>query len=178
MNKQLNEFLIPFIGLKLGKHTFEYQIDNAFFENFDFDEFTSSSIKIIAVLEKKSTFMELNLKHEGTVNVACDTTGEPFDLAVRSNIRLVIQFGEAYNDDNDELLIIPHGEHQIDISQLIYEMIVLSVPLKREHPGVVNGSLKSPALELLKRLEIKRIIAEEQDLDPRWDKLKQLITDK
>ena len=178
MNKQLNEFLIPFIGLKLGKHTFEYQIDNAFFENFDFDEFTSSSIKIIAVLEKKSTFMELNLKHEGTVNVACDTTGEPFDLAVRSKIRLVIQFGEAYNDDNDELLIIPHGEHQIDISQFIYEMIVLSVPLKREHPGVANGSLKSPALELLKSLEIKRIIAEEQDLDPRWDKLKQLITDK
>jgi hypothetical protein len=33
------EYLIPFIGLKLGKHHFEYQISNAFFEIFDYDEF-------------------------------------------------------------------------------------------------------------------------------------------
>jgi len=51
--KQLSEYLIPFVGLKLGKHQFEYQIDNAFFENFDYDEFESSSIKVNVVLEKK-----------------------------------------------------------------------------------------------------------------------------
>jgi hypothetical protein len=33
------EYLIPFIGLKLGKHHFEYQISNAFFEIFDYDEY-------------------------------------------------------------------------------------------------------------------------------------------
>jgi uncharacterized metal-binding protein YceD (DUF177 family) len=46
-----------------------------------------------------------------------------------------VQFGEQFNNDNEELLILPHGEHQIDIKQYIYEMIVLSVPLKRTHPG-------------------------------------------
>ena len=39
--KQLNEFLIPFIGLKLGKHQFEYQINKTFFD--DFDDFGFSS---------------------------------------------------------------------------------------------------------------------------------------
>jgi uncharacterized metal-binding protein YceD (DUF177 family) len=176
--KQVNEFLIPFIGLKLGKHNFQYQINNKFFENFDFDEYENSAIKVQAVLDKKSTFMELDLNHSGTVNVACDTTGEFFHLEIASKIRVVIQFGEEFNNDNDELLIIPHGEHQLDISQYIYEMIVLSVPLKREHPGIKDGTLQSTVLEKLKELEVKEVTKQEEDIDPRWDKLKQLLTDK
>ena len=123
--KQLNEFLIPFIGLKLGKHQFEYQINKTFFDDFDFDEYESSNIKVNVVLEKKSTFMELAFKHKGTVNVPCDLTGEPFDLPIKGKINMVVQFGEQFNDDNEELLILPHGEHQLDIKQYIYEMIVL-----------------------------------------------------
>jgi hypothetical protein len=41
------------VGLKVGKHHFEYQISNAFFEVFDYDEFESSDIKVNVVLEKK-----------------------------------------------------------------------------------------------------------------------------
>jgi uncharacterized metal-binding protein YceD (DUF177 family) len=176
--KQLNEFLIPFIGLKLGKHSFDYQIDNKFFENFDFHEYENSAIKVKALLDKKSSFMELDLSHSGTVNVACDTTGEFFDLEIASKIRVVIHFGEEFNNDNDELLILPHGEHQLDISQYIYEMIVLSVPLKREHPGVKDGTLQSDVLEKLKELEVKELKKVEKNIDPRWDKLKELLTDK
>jgi hypothetical protein len=48
------QYLIPFVGLKVGKHHFEYQISNAFFEVFDYDEFESSDIKVNVVLEKKA----------------------------------------------------------------------------------------------------------------------------
>ena len=179
--KQLSEYLIPFVGLKLGKHQFEYQIDNAFFENFDYDEFESSSIKVNVVLEKKSTMLELNFKHKGTVHVSCDLTNEMFDLPIKGKIKLIVNFGEEFNNDNDELLILPHGEHQIDITQYIYEMIVLSVPTKRVHPGVKDGTLKSEALDKLNNLTVKTTKEEDKkdnDIDPRWDKLKQLLTDK
>ena len=179
--KQLNEFLIPFIGLKLGKHQFEYQINKTFFDDFDFDEYESSDIKVNVVLEKKSTFMELAFKHKGTVNVPCDLTGEPFDLPIKGKINVVVQFGEQFNDDNEELLILPHGEHQLDIKQYIYEMIVLSVPLKRTHPGIKDGTLKTPALDKLNELAVKnqkQSINKEEEIDPRWDKLKKLLTDK
>ena len=180
--KKLNEFLIPFIGLKLGKHQFEYQIDKAFFESFEYDEFESSSIKVNVVLEKKSSMLELNFKHKGTVHVPCDLTSEMFDLPVKGSFRLVVQFGEAFNNDNDELLILPHGEHQMDISQYIYEMIALSVPFKRVHPGVKDGTLDSVALKKLNELAVKedkiKQAEEKENTDPRWDKLKQLLTDK
>ena len=179
--KQLNEYLIPFIGLKLGKHQFEYQINNTFFENFDYDEFESSNVKVNVVLEKKSTMLELNFKHKGTIYVACDVTNEMFDLPIKGKFKLVVNFGEEYNDDNEELLIIQHGEHQINIAQYIYEMIVLSIPLKRVHPGIKDGSLKTPVLDKLKELngkEQKKEIIQEENTDPRWDKLKKLLTDK
>ena len=35
----LKEYLIPFVGLKEGKHQFDYQIDDSFFEHFEFDEY-------------------------------------------------------------------------------------------------------------------------------------------
>jgi uncharacterized metal-binding protein YceD (DUF177 family) len=178
--KVTNEFLIPFIGLKLGKHQFEYQINETFFDAFDFEDFEKADIKVNVTLEKKSTMLELAFKHAGTVNVPCDLTGEMFDLPIKGKIKLVVQFGEEFNNDNEELLILPHGEHQIDIKQYVYEMIVLSVPLKKTHPGIKDGTLQSAALDKLKQLEVKehKEVKKEEDTDPRWDQLKKLLTDK
>lgn len=179
--KVTNEFLIPFIGLKQGKHQFDFIISNKFFAHFEYQDFESCKINVQLILEKKSTMLELHFKHKGVVNVPCDLTSELFDLAVKGSMDIIVQFGDAFNDENDELLILPHGEHQVDISQYIYEMIVLSVPTKRVHPGVKDGSLQSEALEKLEKMSVKKTKInkeENNNTDPRWDKLKNLLTDK
>ena len=183
--KVTNAFLIPFIGLKLGKHQFESQIIKEFFEDYDYDEFEACDIKVNIVLEKKSTMLELHFKHKGTIHVPCDLTSEMFDLPIKGKIKLIVQFGEAFNDDNEELLILPFGEHQVDVKQYIYEMIALSIPLKKIHPGIKDGTLKSEALDKLNELKVnskeqkKRDSKEEEEkTDPRWDQLKKLLTDK
>lgn len=178
--KNLKAFLIPFSGLKIGKHQFDYQIDNSFFECFDYAEFSSANIKVDLVLEKKNTMLELYFKHVGSVNVPCDITGVDFDLPIKGNLKLIVKFGEEFNNENEELLILPHGEFQVDISQYIYEMIVLSVPVKRIHPGVEDGTLESEAIETLEKLspKINEEKEQEDEIDPRWAELKKLLTDK
>jgi uncharacterized metal-binding protein YceD (DUF177 family) len=175
----LKAYLIPFLGLKIGKHQFDYQVDNTFFAHFDYDEFKDASVKVNIILEKKSTLLELEIKHKGTVNVPCDVSGEEFDLAIKGNLKLVVKFGDAFNDENEELLIIPHGEFQINMAQYIYESIVLSVPLRRIHPGVKDGSL-TEVIEKLESLAPKENKESEQknEIDPRWENLKKLLTDK
>ena len=178
MNK---EFLIPFAGLKQGKHQFEFEINKKFFDDFGFDEYNDINVKVNLVLEKKSTMLELTFKHKGTVNVPCDVSNEDFDLPVKGKLALLVKFGDEYNDDNDEILILPHGEHQIDVSQYIYEMIVLSVPSKRVHPGIKDGTVAVEILDKLNELTPKEKQKEEdkkEDTDPRWDELKKLLTDK
>ena len=179
--KNLKEYLIPFAGLKIGKHQFEYQVAKKFFEHFDFDEYNDVNIKVDVILEKKSTMLELHFKHKGTINVPCDVTNEDFDLPVKGKLTLIVKFGEAFNDENEELLILPHGEFQVDVSQYIYELIVLSVPVKRIHPGVKDGTLENEAVKALEALspgEQKVQKKEQEDIDPRWAALKKLLTDK
>ncbi len=176
---KLKEFFIPFSGLKLGKHEFEYTIDNTFFDSFGFEEFNAADITLKAILNKMSTMMELEIIAEGTVNVACDLTSEPFDQEIEdASLQLVIKFGGEYNDENDEILMLPHGEYQFNIAQYAYEMLVLAVPQKRIHPGVLDGTLQSEALEKLEALQPKEEKENKEDTDPRWDDLKKLLTDK
>ncbi len=177
--KDLKQFNIPFVGLKEGSHLFEYQIDKTFFEAFQFDEFNNANVKADITLVKKSTLLELSFDISGTVNVPCDITNELFDLPINGNLNLVVKFGPEFNDEHDEILILPHEAYQVDVSQYIYELIVLSVPSKRIHPDVVDGTMQSDALRKLEELRInEEKTVEEESTDPRWDKLKDLLTDK
>lgn len=175
--KDLKQFNIQFVGLKEGNHLFEYQIDNTFFEAFNYNEFFNSSIKVDLDFVKKSTLFELTFTIKGTVNLPCDTTNEPFDQPIETSSYLVVNFGQEFNDENEDLLIIPHEVYQFSVAQYIYETIVLSIPTKRIHPKVLDGTMQSEALDKLKELTIKEVKTVE-NTDPRWDKLKNLITEK
>lgn len=175
--KDLKEFIISFIGLKLGKHQFSYQLDNKFFDFFDFQDFEKSDIQVELNFEKKSNMFNLEFVSKGVVTVPCDLTAELFELEINGELKLIVKFGDEYNDDNDEILFIPHNSYQLDVSQFIYEMNVLSLPTRRIHPGIEDGSLKSDVLDRLRKFEKKELI-EQEVIDPRWAKLKELKTNK
>ena len=172
--KDLKEFNIPFVGLKEGKHLFQYEVDNTFFELYNYNEFEKSSINVTLEFVKKSTLFELEFTASGTVNVPCDVTNEYFDLEITATLPLVVKFGQEYNDENEEILILPHEVYQFSVAQFIYEMIVLGIPNKRVHPKVLDGTMETEALEQLEIKEEKTV----ETTDPRWDKLKNLITEK
>ena len=177
--KPLKEFTIPFVGLKIAKHHFEYDIKQTFFDYFEYDDFNDVNVKVAIVLEKKTTLLELHFKISGFVNVNCDLTNEPYNQTIENEFDLVVNFGDAYNDENIDILFIPHGTYEINIQQYIYELIVLAVPIKRLHPGIEDGTLDSEILKKLEELSpgLKEN-KEEEEIDPRWNTLKKLLTDK
>ena len=190
------DFLIPFVGLKDEKHQFEFHIDKSFFDLFEYEDYNGVNVVVDLLLNKKSTMLELTFNHKGTVNVPCDVTNEDFDLEIEGNLNLIVKFGEDFNNDNEELLIIPHGEYQLNVVQYIYEMIILSVPYKRVHPDIAEETLDIDELDFLDfdddididdeaETEIEETEESEnkeentnKEIDPRWEKLKQLLTDK
>ena len=124
--------------------------------------------------------LELDFKATGTVNVNCDVTNEPFDQDLNASLKLIVKFGEEFNDENEEILIIPHSDHQVEVQQYIYEMIVLAKPSKLVHPGVEDGTLNSDILSKIEEYSLKEKTEEKEskEIDPRWNKLKNLLTDK
>lgn len=178
MMKLLKEFIIQFVGLKIGEHCFDYKIDNKFFEYFEYEEFNEVNVDVNIILVKKATLLELNFKTIGTVNVFCDLTNEPYNQEIENEFDLVVNFGDEFNSENEEILILPHGEYEINIAQYIYELIALSMPSRRLHPGIKDGTLKSEILDKLEELSPNGIEQNKEDIDPRWNTLKKLITDK
>src|SRR5690554_4324124 len=85
--KELKEFTIPFVGLKLGIHQFNFELKKAFFENFEYEEFNDADINLETLLEKKNTFLEFTLNYQGTVNVNCDLTNEQFNQPVSGSYK-------------------------------------------------------------------------------------------
>lgn len=179
MMKPLKEYIIQFAGLKTEEHCFEYEIDKKFFDVFEYEDFNDINVGVKVVLNKKTTFLEFYFKASGTVNVQCDLTNEPYDQDIENAFDLVVKFGDHFNDENEEILIVPHGEHEINIAQYIYELIVLSLPSKRIHPGIKDGTLNSDMLDKLEELSPKGTNENNNgDIDPRWNTLKKLLTDK
>jgi len=176
---KLKEFNIAFAGLKQGKHEFSFELDKEFFESFGFDEFNSSAAVATVELDKRSTLMDLFMKGSGSVNVNCDVSNEPFDLPVDASMDIVVKFGDQFNDDNEDILILPHGEYELNVAQYLYEMIVLSLPFKKTHPGLEDGSLESDVLDKLEEFKLSNSDTsdDEVEIDPRWEALKKLKTD-
>ena len=181
--KELREFTIPFVGLKLGEHQFEFNIGKQFFEYFEYDEFNDADIKLVVTLTKKVTLLEFELSFDGFVNVNCDVTNEPYNQEISGEYHLVVKFGDSFNNENDDLLIVPHGSSEVNIQQYVYESLVLAMPARRIHPGIEDGTLKSDILIKLEELSLKQeninnSSEEDEATYPRWDLLKKLLTDK
>lgn len=161
---------IEFSGLKNGKHEFRFEIDKKFFQLFDTEqEFTEPKIVADILLDKHTIFLELLIKTSGTVNLVCDITNENFDYPIEHEIEVLVNFGEEYDDSNVDVVTIPKTDHAFNASQLIYEDVMLSIPMKKVSPNISDEDF-----EILERFSPKEAVEEQPVIDPRWEALKKL----
>ncbi len=169
----IDDYLIPFYGLKEGKYDYEFEAGNKFFEFFENPEIHGGDIKIDLQLYRKTNFLELKFKIKGTLNVTCDRCLEEFNHEIESENELYIRFGEDFEEISDTIIIIPREETRINVAQYIYEFSVLALPLQKIHPDKEDGK-PGCNTEMLDKLNKMAPHEEEQDTDPRWDALKNL----
>ena len=79
----LDQFSINIINLSLGVHTFEFDLDERFFENFEEDEISKARVKVLLSLEKQERMLVLYFDIKGSVNVMCDRCLDQFDQPVK-----------------------------------------------------------------------------------------------
>lgn len=167
----LHKYDIPFVGLKLGEHRFAYTIKEDFFENFEASPIQKSNVIIDLDFNKKSNFFQLKFYVEGTVFTACDRCAENFDLAIEGDYDIVVKFNDALvetNEFEEDIMYISYNDTHVNVAKLIYEFIVLSIPIQKIHPDDAEGN---PGCEMnWKQAED----TDEESMDPRWEALKKL----
>ena len=70
------------MGLRVGVHQFEYQIDSGFFKHFEDSPISQCDVKVRLEFEKAETLFTLMFFIDGTVGTACDTCLEAFDKEI------------------------------------------------------------------------------------------------
>jgi uncharacterized metal-binding protein YceD (DUF177 family) len=164
------QFIIPVTGLKPGSHRYEFEIEDSFFEHFEYSEIKKGLIHVGLVIEKEETVLNFHFVIRGMVNVPCDRCYELFDLPVEAINFLIVKFGTEYTEESEDVQVVPVGENQFDIQPFIYEYIHLALPVRRVHPDDEQGNSTCDP-DVIRRLED---VDSPSAPDPRWDALLQL----
>jgi len=166
-------FTIPIGGMKEGHHSYNFDINKEFFDQFEESEIKEGSLKAVVEANKLTTHIDLSVRIEGSVNVSCDRCLELFRLPLSSENRLLVKFGRVSDDSDPDIITLPADENEFDLRQYFYEYILLALPIQRVHPVNENGKSACDP-EMLKKLK-EHIADEEITNDPRWDELKKLM---
>lgn len=172
--EKFRNYNISFSGLKNGKHQFEFPISQAFFNLFETEnEFSNAEIVSNVFLEKHSTFLDFKVQINGKIDLICDISNEEFSYPIENEIKVLVKFGDTYDDSNEEVITIPHNDSEFNIAQLIYEAVILSIPMKKLSPNIIENEEYQILLDQFSPKNNEEI-EENTEIDPRWAVLQQL----
>ena len=161
-------------GLKDGETILNFNLDDDYFAAIDAPEVRQGTVDVQLSIRKTSDrFFELNFHIKGEVTVQCDRCLDDMLQPVDAEYRLAAKYGEEYSED-DDLVTVPEDEGVLDTAWLIYEFIVLNIPVKHVHePGKCNRAM----MEMLAEHSAARSsdgMDDGQEIDPRWSGLLRL----
>jgi uncharacterized metal-binding protein YceD (DUF177 family) len=130
------DFEIAFVGLKPGLHSFEYEIDDRFFEEFGSQDFSNIKVQIRLKLEKNSGFMILKFEVGGMVEVQCDRCGNRLPMELWDEFEVLVKMtddAEKMNQEEEDpdVYYISRTESHLDVKKWIFEFVILSIPMHK-----------------------------------------------
>ena len=168
-------YTIPFKGLKEGRYSFEFEVNNEFFEKFEESEIKEGTLLATVEVDKRTTHLDLLVKIVGTVMISCDRCLEMFSYPINCKNRLIVKFGNDTANNDADVIYLSTDEYELDLRQHLYEFIHLALPIRRVHPLDKNGKTGCNP-EMIKKLNELLIDEEKQNnTDPIWDELKKLM---
>ncbi len=170
----LVEFQIPIKGLKSGSHRFVFQVGEAFLEHFQNSIIDKGQFDVVLELERHPDWMQFEFHFSGYMETDCDRCLAPIHLPIERSHRLIVKMGQEEVGEDIDVIFIPTETNTFDVSQLLYELLVISVPLVKVYDcqEVENPPCNFTLLQKLKGGSGN----ENQSLfsDPQWDILKDI----
>ena len=128
------KYSIVFQGLKNGVHEFGFKVDKGLFEAEGNGEIKGGDCDVRVRMDKTETMLELTVGIRGEGVVECDRCLEDCPVPIDYEGVLAVKFSDEVRDYDGEIMWISRAEGEVDLTQYIYESIVLSLPYRRVHP--------------------------------------------
>lgn len=156
-----NQFIIPFVGLKRGKHEFTFDITDAFFETFEYSIIQKGDVHINFVLDKKDTMMVGEFQLEGRVKTACDRCNDSIEISIEGEFKLVYKFAKEDEEDESIFVIFPE-EFELNIKNTLLEFMNVLLPSRSIHD---EGECNEEMLDFLNEYIVNPLNEDEDDFE-------------
>ena len=177
----LDSYKIDLKNMRTDVAEYQFALDDAFFEAVEGTLVRSGKADADLKIRESGGAYVFTFHIKGTVHVPCDRCLDDMDVEIETERMLTVKLGDEYADEGD-MMILPYEDAILNVAWIIYEFIVLEVPLTHVHePGHCNVEMmEALAAHLVTSSEKPDGSEEEKSADeesdkpvnPRWNKLK------
>lgn len=155
MDMENQDYLIPLNGLASGRKGFRWKAGKMFFEDFGNEEMHDADLEIVAEAEKPGKEIHVDCRISGTVTVLCDRCMDELVIPVETVAKVAVRYGEPPQEmsgdgedkkEERETIWVGATETELDLRQLIYDYVCLSLPMQKFHR---DGECNPAAVEVL-----------------------------
>ena len=184
--EKLTTLELPLQGMPDGTQKFEYELGMDFFRKWESTDVLGGAVNATVEVKRSGDIYELYIVVKGEIGIPCDRCLYEMRHPVDADYRVSVKYGEEYSDESDNVIVIPESSNTMDVSGLVYDTIMLTIPLKHVHP---DGECDA---EMREQLNAHRATLADDDngsydddaaddgemndfgCDPRWEALKKL----
>jgi uncharacterized protein len=180
--KKLKDYEIGIAKLSNKQHAYEFEMDDSFFALFEQEIILGGKLLAKVELDKTESLLTLHFDIKGHVRLTCDRSLEEFDQPLDVEETLRIKYGPENAELDEDLWQITPETQTLNIAQHLYDYIGLALPMKKLHPRFLEELDEDDERDILVYSSRKDGDSEsgdnegddDDDVDPRWDALKNL----
>ncbi len=169
--KLVNQYIIPFGGLKDGEHQFDFEFGDAFFEENQVLQIKGGSLKADITLVRRTSHLQIGVELKGNIQIECDRCLGLMDYPLDYSGELFVKFKEEADEPDDQVIFLHPSESNLELYQYFVDCIGLNIPMQKFHEDGCDEKM----MDILNAHT--RDHEEEENTDPRWGKLKDLLND-
>ena len=125
-----------------GRHEQDFECDTQFFRNMENTEVISADVHVHLDIVKKHDAYDMTFTLKGMMQIPCDRCLDPMDHEVDTTYHITVKYGDEYNDESDDVLVIPYQDTNLNVAYMLYDTIMLTIPLRHVHPmGKCNRAM-------------------------------------
>lgn len=167
-------------SLAPGSYSFEYHLGKKFFNDMESDDIRDADVDVALSVDHRADMYVMRFNVTGNITIPCDRCLDDMVLPVDTVYNITVRYGDTYDDSDDNVLIIPFSDQNLNVAYIIYDTVALSIPIKHVHP---KGQCNKAMSDILRRHSATDAPDDDNDdsasaetttTDPRWDELKKL----
>lgn len=122
------KYSIAWKGLSEGEHTFDFEAGDDLFRLFENTEIKGGHCDVKVNLLRAARQLRLEISIRGSVVVECDRCLGDCSVPIDYEGELLVKFSDEVREYDGDTLWLSPSEDFVDLTQYIYESIVLSLP--------------------------------------------------